>query len=241
MRKLTDREKFLIEAILPLNRKGYRDYRNLINKLFVVWEEIHKESESLLLSENQEKQLDFVPPIFAIGIVLFDKIEYYVLIHEFFEEAILIELQKLNTSAESFNKVKWTLSDWLPGKSNSTVREIHLIKNKLVIAIDAKKKKIWCYEEKSGINRIIPVTNFYNEIMRVKKVKDTAITLNANRLFTNLSDFTDEEIGQGFLLYNKYLKKVEIDYSLFNKNKKKGKNFIFNTILRKRNGYIGNN
>ena len=59
-------------------------------------------------------------------------------------------------------------------------------------------------------------------------IKDPKTALNPNRVFTNLDEFTDEDLGQGFLLYNKYWKRVELDYSLFKRdvNNKKDKSFF---------------
>ncbi|KUG26134.1 hypothetical protein ASZ90_004028 [hydrocarbon metagenome] len=112
-----------------------------------------------------------------------------------------------------------------PDKSD--IREVHLEKNKIVIAIAAYSKRVWVYESNTGVNHLIPVTNFYNEIMRVKNERNPKIALEVKRLFTNLDELTDKEIIQGFLSYNKYLNKIKIDYSLFlSKDKSEKKSFL---------------
>ena len=51
---------------------------------------------------------------------------------------------------------------------------------------------------------------------------------NPNSLFIDNNSYSDEEIAQGFLLYNKHWRKIEIDYSKFAKVKleKKKKSFL---------------
>ncbi len=234
MRNLNDEEKFLIESILPLKKPGYKRYREIISNFKVVSEKKEENGVILLLSENPAEQ-NFLSPVFALGSAVYEGKEYYILIHELFENSILIEIQLTGNSNQNKNGVKWTLSDWQPGMGKN-IREVHLIKNKIVLAIDSGEKRIWCYDARTGVNHIIPVTNFYNEIMRVKGIKDPALTLNSGRLFTHLTEFTDREIGQGFLLYNKYLNKIELDYSLFSEKKEKAKKrgFIFNSVFVKK-------
>lgn len=81
---------------------------------------------------------------------------------------------------------------------------------------------------KAGLIFFIPVTNFFNEIIRVRAIKDAKNLPKPNSIFTDTNSFSDEEIAQGFLLYNKHWKKIEIDYSLFEKTEsvKKRKSFF---------------
>jgi len=82
---------------------------------------------------------------------------------------------------------------------------------KMVLAICAKDKRLWIYEEASGVNHLIPVTNFYNELMLEKNVRDPEVALDSKRLFTDLSSWTDAELLRAFAAYNKLRTKVKLE------------------------------
>ncbi|MHB9041769.1 MAG: hypothetical protein ACYC4T_14040, partial [Melioribacteraceae bacterium] len=115
----------------------------------------------------------------------------------------------------------WTYSDWMPGDrapfDKSYVREVKLIKKEIILVIAPVHKKVWVYNAKSGINHFVPVTNYYNEMMILLNIKDPEKALNPGRLFTNLDEFTDQQLVQGFLAYNRYWQRIELDYSYFTK------------------------
>jgi len=58
------------------------------------------------------------------------------------------------------------------------------------------------------------VTNFYNELMLQKNVRDPGVALNSKRLFTDLGSFADVEILRAFASYNKVRTKVELESSI---------------------------
>lgn len=235
-RRLTNREKEWLEFILPADKNGYAEYRNKIQDLFVIGNGRFGETNLILGKENDKPDLSAPSsPMFASGNIIFKEAEVYVLIHEEFEEQFEIDISNLhgkNIPGQLTEVSRWTYSNWKPGEKapgdNSDIREIHLIKNEVVIAVAAVHQRIWVHETKSGINYFIPVTNFFNEIMRVRKIKEARNLPKPSSFFTNNNSYTDEEIAQGFLLYNKYWKKIEIDYSLFKKEKieKKKKSFF---------------
>ena len=238
-RELTDIEMKTLLLMLPENKSGYNSYRGKIKKSFVIGEGRFGKGNYFLGDKGNRHDLTVSSsPVLAAGVVEFEEAPVDVSIHEEFEDKIEIDLKpQLETKKLDSTQPKhyWTYSEWVPGKKapgdNSTLREVHLIKNFLVIAIVPTHKRVWIYEAESEINHLIPVTNFYNEIMRVKGERDPEIVLKPNRLFTHHNELTDQEIGQGFFLYNKYLNKIKLDYSLFkNINKKKQKTFfrIFN-------------
>ncbi len=232
-RALTEKELFLIHSILPKNRSGYNDYREKIEAMTVL----SGEEDSILLGKKNTALPTEIDKggIFAIGCTGLNGVKYRVVIFEEIDDYIEIEIsEEGETESEG---VIWTYSTWRPGfkapEDRSYVREIHLIKNKLVIAIAPKQKKIWAFDSTTGVNFILPIMNFYNEIMRARGEKNPNVVLNPNRIFENLEEFSDEEIGQGFLLYNEYLNKVEIDYGLF--KPQKVKKVFFKKIFGKQN------
>jgi hypothetical protein len=236
IRDLTPKEKKLLLALLPKNRKGYAEYRSKINSYKIIGFRNKKKNNFFLGNENSKFDLTLLSaPVFACGSYKKYEKEIYVVIHQELENIIEVDISLDGVDEIPDDLSDWTFgsySNWMPGKKapndNSQVREIHIIKNKLVVVIAPIHKKVWVYEHNSGINYLIPVTNFYNEIMRIKKIKDPKIALDPNRIFSKTNEFSDEEIGQGLLLYNKYLRRINIDYSLFNNyNKIKHDKSIF--------------
>ena len=85
-----------------------------------------------------------------------------------------------------------------------------IIEGKYLLAIAPLHKKIWLHEYESGINFLIPVTNFYNELMRVCSIKDTKVALKPFSFFEKLFDYKDEELRLAFISYNRYLKRIKM-------------------------------
>jgi hypothetical protein len=94
----------------------------------------------------------------------------------------------------------------------SAVREIIIVPGKYLLAIAGTAKKMWLHEFENGVNHLLPVSNFYNELMRLNNIRDPKIILSPGRLFENLPAYDDQQIISAFLSYNKYLKKIDIEY-----------------------------
>ena len=239
-RDISEREKKWLFAALPENKIGYKQYRDIIENLVIIGYGRFGEGNFFLGEESNLVDLDTEPsPIFAIANITFEEAKIYVTIHEENEGQIEIDIKSISSEKipDNLHLTKmWTYSAWIPGQKvpgdNSDVREIHLIINNIVLAIAPKHQKIWVYNSRSGINHLIPVTNYYNELMMILNNKDEEIALNPGRLFTHLDEFTDEQLIQGFLTYNKYWKRIELDNHLFEK-KEDGKKKSFFSFFNK--------
>jgi hypothetical protein len=71
---------------------------------------------------------------------------------------------------------------------------------------------IWLYEASSGINHIIPVSNFYGNLMMVKGIKKHEKVSNPSLFFNDISGFTDNDLTAAFILYNKNMRRFVIDH-----------------------------
>jgi hypothetical protein len=240
-RKLTDLEKEYLRKLLPIDREGYKYYHQKLDELYLIGKGRFNQDDFVLGKKDDNP--DFSAPaesMLAVGKIITHNHEIEISIHAEFEEKIELDFS-LSGNGEFNPELKsyWTYSEWLPGKNSpaddSKVREIHLVKNQIVVAIAPKSKRTWVYDANTGINHLLPVTNFYNEIMRVKNERDPKIALDVQRLYTHLDELKDEEIVQGFLMYNKYLNKIKIDYSLFSKNPKEEKKSIFKIFGGRKN------
>jgi len=232
-RRLTEIEKKYLRKVLPLDRIGYKYYNEKLDELFIIGKGRFQKDDYVLGSQNDKPDFTMpASPMFAVGTIITSSHKVEISIHEEFEDKIELDFA-VNGSGEFDENIidYWTYSEWLPGMKSppdkTKLREVHLEKNKLILAIAPITKRVWVYESESGVNHLIPVTNFYNEIMRVKNERNPNIALEVKRLFTNLDELTDQEIIQGFLSYNRYLNKIKIDYSLFlNQDKTEKKSFF---------------
>jgi len=234
-RKLTYQEREWLFTALPEKKLGYMQYREIIDGLTVIGFGRFGVGNLILGTEGDIIDLEISSaPIFAVSNISFKKANIYVTIHEELERQIEIDI-KADTEGNKLDDLSkskiWTYSNWIPGEKaphdNSTVREVHLVRNEIVLAIAPLHKKVWVYNSRSGINHFIPVTNFYNEMILLMETKDPVIALNPGRLFTNLDEFTDEQLTAGFLTYNRHWKRVELDHHLTElKNEQKKKSFL---------------
>lgn len=230
-RKLNDGELQLIFKLLPSKKEKYAAYRNYIIELYLIGVTRFGDGNYILAAKNDS--VDVTSPasnIFANGIVETNRSKYDISIHEIFENQIELDFISRDGNFVNDNEQiisTFTYSNWEPGDkspiTNESVKEIHLIKNEIIIAISESEKKIWVHEKESGYNSLIPLTNFYNEIIRVKGERNPDVALNQQLFFERPELFSDEEIAQGFLLYNKFMKKINLDYSIFRKDNNKNK------------------
>jgi hypothetical protein len=239
-RELTAREKSWLYTALPENKLGYKQYRDIIEGLLVIGYGRFGESNLILGEAGDDIDLSISSaPIFAVATITFDVGKVYVAIHEELEGQIEVDINRTASDKipDDLSQARvWTYSNWKPGEKapldNTEVREIHLVKNKIVLAIASAHKKVWVFNSESGINHFVPVTNYYNEIMILMNNKDSNTALNPGRLFTHLNDFTDEHLAQGFLVYNKYWQRVELDYNYFEHEYGKKKKSFFGFLKK---------
>ena len=240
-RQLTSREKNWLFAALPENKLGYRQYREIIENLLILGFGRFGDGNYILGQEGETVDLEASSsPILAVANITFDVGKVYITIHEELDGLIEVDIKgsSLEHIPDDLSQSKvWTYSNWIPGEKapfdKSKVREIHLLNNEIVLAIAPVHKKIWVYNSKSGINHFIPVTNYYNEIMILLNNKNAETALNPGRLFTNLDEFTDKQLAQGFLVYNKYANRVELDYHQFESRIEESKKSFLGSFFKK--------
>jgi hypothetical protein len=81
----------------------------------------------------------------------------------------------------------------------------------LILVLSPSDKKIWLHEIDSGVNYIIPVTNFFNELMRQRRdIFEKIGGLNVPLIFENIDKFSDAQINNAFLSYSKIFGKVDV-------------------------------
>jgi hypothetical protein len=217
-RQLTAMEKTILFAILPENKKGYNEYREKINQLVVIGKGRFGGNNLILGREGEKIDLSISSaPVFAIGTVYFSDLSAEAVIHEEQDDKIEFDIQlnvENNQTVQSEIIDVNTISTWNPGDESpynkSTVKEFELFPGKYILAVVPTLKKIWLHSYQTGINHIIPLTNFYNELMRTKNIKDHKIALNPGKFFEHVNEYSTDDLRKALINYSWYLKKFDL-------------------------------
>lgn len=218
-RKLTVQETELLFSVLPEDKPGYKEYRKKLAGLFVIGKGRFG-GGNLVLGKEEDKPDNLLgsSPVFAIGSVKCESCEVDVTVHEEDEEKIEIDISSLdgNEPAGKLNVIESrSYSAWRPGEpapgDKSAVREVEIVKGSYTLAVAPEHKMLWLYEKESGINYIIPVSNFYSNLMMVRGVKKHEKVSNPSLFFEELSAFSDNDLTAAFILYNKNMRRFSIE------------------------------
>jgi len=231
-RSLNELEKEWLFYLLPADRVGYKKYRDIIDKMVIIGEGRFGEGNFVLGNAGDEPDLSYSSlPMFATGQIIFKECTIQVSIHELYDNKIEISINNISGEGIPDKQTeisRWTYSNWLPGNSspfeNDKLREINLLsgERKAVLSISLKMRTIWVYDSISGVNYIIPLTNFLNELLRGNTKIDRAKGININYIFENLDMFSDDEFVKAFVQYNKQYRKITLPDAEIAKPKKKG-------------------
>lgn len=216
-RPIKDKERELLESVLPIERPGYRTYRELLGQMVVLGEG-RRGSGNFVLGFAGDTP-DIASPlasVVAYGIVETTRDTFSITVREYAGKQIDVEIvsNKGEEVPEHFEeKRRWTFSNWQPGMaspaSGTNVREVRIDEN-IVLATAKADKRIWVHDQQSGIVHLIPITNFYNELMFVRNIRDPNIALRSNRFFEDLDGYSDNELRMAFMNYNKLRRKVSV-------------------------------
>jgi hypothetical protein len=179
------------------------------------------QGEMILGHEGSEIDISVpLPPVLAYGAIETNLGTISVTIREPLDDQISVEIvnQRSDEIPEEFEEAKrWTYSTWLPGQAcpqcGNAVREVAIRtvsdpRPHHVLALCATNGRLWLYEEPDQINHLIPVTNFYNELMLHKNIRDPRIAFDSKKLFSDLASFSDDDLTRAFITYNALKTKV---------------------------------
>jgi hypothetical protein len=221
-RNLTDRELDWILWMLPSEKSGYKDYRSLIEKSVVIGYGKF-EGDNLILGQAGDlpDEESFFTPVVSLGQVETLEAKIQISIHKPHKNQIQVDIVNLNgdTIPDKITEVRrWSYSRWNPGEpspaTGKPVREVKVFskfESNLILVLSPSDKKIWLHEIDSGVNYIIPVTNFFNELMRQRRdIFEKIGGLNVPLIFENIDKFSDAQINNAFLSYSKIFGKVDV-------------------------------
>jgi hypothetical protein len=157
-----------------------------------------------------------LPPVVAFGAFEYGEGEISIAVHEKTDAQIHVELMATpGDDLSAFRTLlrRWTYSTWSPGmvspRSGTGVREVGISPVDTFV-LSGDDRRLWLYDSVRGMNRLIPITTFYGELMTVTQTRDPAIVLRPSRFFDELSSYDDEALRNAFLAYNKIHPKTEV-------------------------------
>ena len=216
-RKLRPKERDLLDAVLPEDKPGYMAYRRLISSMEVIGE--GRRGEGNLVLGMPGERPDFsspLGPVVAYGGVETTRDRFSVTVREYAGNQIDVEIVSAHGEAipdHYEEKRRWSYSTWMPGMpspdTGERAREIP-VSETLVLAILAKERRLLVYDGSSGMNHLVPVTTFYNELMVVKNIRDPDIALHSGRLFDELASYRDGDLRDAFVAYNRLKRRFPV-------------------------------
>jgi len=220
-REISGREREWLDWILPRDRPGYKRFKGSMEGMTVIGEGRRGKGEVVLGKPGDSPE--FSEPfgaVFAYGGIETSFGMVSITVREPVGNQISLEIVS-HRSEEIFEDFeesrRWTYSTWNPGshcpQCSNPPREVpmrtpdHL---QLVLALCVTDRRLWVYDSESRVNRLIPVTHFYNELMLHKSIRDPKIALDGRKLFSDLGEYTDADLTYAFFTYNKLKTKVHI-------------------------------
>jgi hypothetical protein len=215
-------ESDLVFWVLPEDRPGYHEVRRCVQQWKVTAPGRRGTGNYIISPIDERVDVESpLPQVLAYGVVETDKGEISVSVREPMGKQIEFEISKLGPGelGSAFHELRrWTLSIWSPGqpcpKCGQALREVAMRTtggHEMALALCRTDERMWVYDSRSGMNLPVPITNFYNELMFLRKVRDPKIAFNPRRLFTDLDAFRDSDLTAAFRTYNMIRTKVAID------------------------------
>ena len=216
-RALRPKERDIIESVLPLDRPGYRDLREMIGKMVVLGEGRRGPGNFVLGFASDDPDLSSpLSSVVAFGMIETTRDAYSVTVRECSGDQIDVEIVSSRAEAvpDHFEeKGRWTYSSWAPGRtspcSGEPVREIP-VDGSVTLAIAPGEGRLWIHGRSTGMVHPIPVTSYYNELMIRRRVRDPEIALDSRLFFDGPDTYSDEELRDAFIAYNAIRHRVEI-------------------------------
>ena len=216
-RPVTSIEADWLGFLLPDNRPGYGELRTIVAPLVVLGEGRWGQGDLVLGSDGQTIDLEAgMEPVAAFGEIRYADGESITLtLHQPDDEG-RVEFQIGGEIAPgSIETSRWSYSYWSPGdhcpSTGSPVREVDLVRGELVLVISPAARALWLFDAISMMNRLLPITNFYNELVMSLGIRDPRIALDHARLFNETASFSDDDLRAAFVRYNSAFRKIDPD------------------------------
>ncbi len=233
-------EREMLEFVLPAESPGYNEYRHHVADMIVLAEGRRGKGNFVLGKAGDRADITSpLPSVIAYGVVETNDESFTITIRE--EVCDQIDAEIVSGSGTEIpeditERRRWTYSTWRPGmpspSTESPVREIK-INDTFLLAITPYEKRLWLFDGTLLMNHLIPITNYYNELMLHKHVRDPRIALKSGLLFEQLNQYSDADLRAAFVAYNALKRRVALDGPVIHEKEKGLKSFF--RRLSKRN------
>jgi hypothetical protein len=211
---LSPEEVELLLWLVPEDIPAYKPYSNFILSSQIIGE--GRWGEGNLILDKKISPIDLtlgMPAVVAYGECLINSYPVSISVHEFnVDDQLEVQFSGIYPiPGLPAISDKWCYSYWKPGDlcpaTSTNMKEVGVknISNRIryTLAISVAKKVLWIHHSQSGFNQLIPVTAFYDELLRTKHIRDAKLISHPATFFERVNDFTDAEYIQALLEYNK--------------------------------------
>lgn len=213
-------EEMILKVILPAEHEGYRAYFEFASHAEILGEGRWGAGDLILTNSRNGSQTEIdrtkgMRRVIAFGeFALADGRTIAVTCHEPEDDQMEVQFSEdIAQLSPTEIRSSWTYSGWRPGSELAggiTPREIALKnshgRTEFVLALSQQRRNIWLHHIATGFNQLLPVTGFYEYLLRSKPVAELDRTreaaLSPRYFFTHLSEFTDENLRLALIHYN---------------------------------------
>ena len=213
-RSLSPIEKELLLWLLPVGTSAYRPFSDFVATSQVIGE--GRWGEGNILLDKKLSAIDLtlgMPPVIAYGECDANGIILSISVHDFnIDDQLEVQFSGIYPIPEfALIGNKWCYSYWKPSNvcpaTGKPVKKI-VIRDKsstilYVLCVSPEKKVLWLHHANSGFNQLLPLTTFYDELLRTKHIRDANLISHPATFFERINDFSDSEYIQALLEYDK--------------------------------------
>jgi hypothetical protein len=220
-RPLSPIEQELVDWVLPAGAPGYSPYRTFVANASVIGPGRRGDGEVILGTPGDVPDIESpLPAVVSFGVASAGNDEISVTVREIVEGQMSLEVvgrREDRVAPDARVERLWTYAEWLPGspcpQCGRPAREVDVVPadpdgRRIVLALCAADRRIWIRDGRTGVCRPVPVTNYYNELMIHKQVRDPAIALSSAMLFEKAGIYSDADLAAAFVAYNRVRAKV---------------------------------
>jgi len=216
-RPLRPKERDLLDTVLPADSPGYGRYHERLKAMRVIARGRRGEGDLILGFPGDCADVTSpLAPVIAYGMVETTQGAYSITVREESGEQVNVEI--VSGTGEEIpdhyeEKRRWTYSSWRPGlvspATGTAVREV-AIGPSFTLAFSPAEKRIWMHDRATGFVHLIPITNFHNELMLWKGIRDPGTVLRSTLFWEGLPSYADEDLRRAFVAYNRLKRRVAI-------------------------------
>lgn len=213
-RPVSPEEKKLLLWLLPEDKIAYQSYCDFVTISEVMGE--GRWGEGNLILDKKRSSIDLalgMPPVVAYGECDMNGVKHSISVHDFnIDDQLEVQFSGIFPIPESAAiENNWCYSYWKPGDvcpaTGKPVKEI-VLRDKTgsalyVLSISPAKKVLWLHHANSGFNQLLPLTSFYDELLRTKHIRDAKLISRPATFFERINDFSDSEYIKALFEYDK--------------------------------------